>query len=259
MFFTVTEEDDVFATQAFIYNSLTNTWTRWIMSRTCGVVSIASNKLFMGEPDTGQILIERKTYTNDDFADEEFPVVIASVDSATQITLSSAADVVEDMTLVQSDRQTLVTAVDGNVLTVNNANGFTTGDALVFEPIENEIKYAPIDCENPGILKQFCEISLFFRNAAFEEIDATFATNISEGIRTVSIVNNSNFGWGKFNWGQIPWGGSLGGQAVLRTYVPREQMRGSWLTLSLRTKEAFTGFSLQGVSVMFNAMGSRIK
>lgn len=259
MFFTVSEEDDDFATQAFIYNSLTNTWTRWIMNRTCGIVGTSTNKLYMGETDTGQILIERKNYTNDDFADQQFAVNIVSVDSSTQLTLTSAANVVEEMTIVQGDREAIVTSVVGNVITITSTSNFTTGAATVYEPIENEIKYAPIDCENPGILKQFCEISLFFRNAAFTEIDATFETNIAASTRTVTIENNSNYGWGQQNWGNFGWGGQLGGQAVLRTYVPKEQMRGSWLTLSLNTNEAFTGFSLQGCSVMFNAMGSRIK
>ena len=50
-----------------------------------------------------------------------------------------------------------------------------------------------------------------------------------------------------------------GGQAVLRTYVPTEQMRASWLSLTIETEQAFTGFALQGISLMFNNMGSRIK
>lgn len=101
MFFTVTYENDEFASQAFVYNSLTDSWTRWVMNRTCGVVNAAINKLFMAQPDTGQVLIERKNYTNTDFADEQYPVVIASVESETQITLVSAANVVAGMTLIQ--------------------------------------------------------------------------------------------------------------------------------------------------------------
>lgn len=259
MFFTVTEEDDTFATQAFVYNSLTNSWTRWVMNRTCGVVGTSTNKLYMGEADTGQILIERKNYTRTDFADQQYAITINSVDSDTQLTLASATNVAVDMTLVQGFREAIVTEVNGNVITITEISGLTTGSATVYQPIENIIRYAPIDCENPGLLKQFCEISMFFRNAAFENIDATFQTNISGQTRTVEVDNISNSGWGGQNWGQFPWGGVLGGQAVLRTYVPREQMRGHWLSLTLETNQAFTSFSLQGLSVMFNPMGSRIK
>ncbi|NJO18791.1 MAG: hypothetical protein HC838_00205, partial [Spirulinaceae cyanobacterium RM2_2_10] len=259
MFFTVTEEDDQFATQAFIYNSLTDSWTRWVMNRTCGIVNTAVNKLFMGQTDTGQILIERKSYTNEDFADEQYPVSIVSVDSDTQVTLSDSSDVVVGMTLVQNMRNAFIEAVNGNILTITPTNGLVAGAATVYTPIKNRIAWAPVDCENPGILKQFSEVTLFFKNAAFREIDAQFASNISIGKQTVSIRNIGLGGWGSFPWGNAPWGGVLAGQNVLRTYVPREKQRGSWLTMILETNEAFTGFSLQGVNLMFNPMSSRIR
>lgn len=260
MFFTVTDEDDTYATQAFIYNSLTESWTRWIMDRTCGVVNAAINKLFMAQADTGQILIERKTFTNSDYADEQYSVTIASVDSDTQVTLSDASDVVAGMTLVQGFRQAYIEEVNGNVLTIVETSSLTTGAATVYTPIDNYIQWPPIDAENPGILKQFSEISLFFRNTAFSQIQAGFETNISKSRQFVDVVNNSGVGgWGNFNWGELPWGGNYGGQTVLRTYVPRDQQRASWLTLSLRTQEAFTGFSLQGVSIIYNPMTSRFK
>lgn len=259
MFFTVTEEDDEHATQGFIYNSLTNTWTRWVMNRVCGVVNSTVNKLFMAESDSGQILIERKNYTNDDYADEEYSVTISSVDSSTQVTLASATNVVAGMTLVQNFRQALIEEVSGNVLTIQKTNGLTAASAKVYTPIENLITWAPIDVDNPGILKQFSEISLFFRNAAFREIDATFATNVSLSDETVLVANISSNGWGLQAWGGFPWGGQPGGQSVLRTYVPREKQRAHWLILTLSTAQAFTGFSLQGVSLIFNNMTSRFK
>jgi hypothetical protein len=137
---------------------------------------------------------------------------------------------------------------------------FATGAAIVYTPIQNKIQWAPIDAENPGILKQFSEVTFAFRNAAFREITASFGSNILNDIVTVDIVNNAaQDGWGNFGWGLQPWGGIPGGQAVLRTYVPRDQQRASWMYLGLTTQQAFTGFSLQGVSVVFNPMSTRFK
>jgi hypothetical protein len=259
MFFTVTEEADTFATQAFVYNSLTDSWTRWVMSRTCGVVNTAVNKLFMALADSGQILIERKSYTNADYADEQYAVTITAVGSTTEVTVASATNVAVGMTLVQGARKTIITAIDGNDLTVDPVNGLTAAAAIVYTPIENLLQWSPIDAENPGILKQFSEISLFFRNAAFSEIDAIFSTNVSLGVETVPIVNNSSAGFGRQPWGSFPWGSPKGGQNTLRTYVPRDKQRASWLILKLRTEEAFTGFSLQGVSLILNQMSSRFR
>lgn len=259
IFCTVTETTDTYANQAYVYNSLTDSWTRWVMDRTCGVVNTAVNKLFMAHPDTGQVVVERKSYTNADYADEQYDVIINSVDSATQLTLDDASLVEAGMSTVRGDKTAYILEVSGNVLTIEETSGFTTGAATVYTPIDNQIQWAPIDCENPGILKQFSEISLFFKNAAFREIEASFGTNILSD-EIVTIANNSSKdGWGNFGWGGQPWGGIPGGQAVLRTYVPRNQQRGSWMNLSLRTQQAFTGFSLQGVSLMFNPMSSRQK
>lgn len=259
LFFTVTETDDEFATQAYVYNSLTDSWTRWPMSRTCGVVNTAVNKLFMAMADSGQVLVERKNYTNSDYADEQYAVTISVVTSDTEITLVSAASAEVGMTIVQGDRKALIEEIDGNDLVISAVNGLTAAAAIVYTPIENLIQWAPIDGENPGILKQFSEISLFFRNAAFSAITAIFSSNISLGAVEVDVVNNSTSGWGALPWGSFGWGSELGGQNTLRTYVPREKQRGSWLILGLRTREAFTAFSLQGVSLVFNPMSSRFK
>lgn len=259
LFFTVTEEEDEFATQAFVYNSLTDSWTRWVMNRTCGVVNTTVNKLFMAKADTGQILIERKSFTNADYADEQYDIEIHAVISETEVTVVSATDIEVGMTLVQGSRKADIEEINGLDLTLTFVNGLVEGPAVVYTPIQDNLEWLPIDCENPGILKQFSEISLFFKNAAFSEIDASFSTNISLGIETVPVSNNSTDGWGRRPWGEGPWGGSLGGQSVLRTYVPREKQRGSWLILKLTTNQAFTGFSLQGVSLMFNPMSSRFR
>lgn len=259
MFFTVKDEADTFARQAFVYNSLTDSWTVWIMDRTCGVVGLATNKLYMAQPDTGQILIERKSYTNFDYADEQYNVTITVVGSSTSLTLASATNVEVGMTIVQNNRQAIIEAIVGNVLTVTSTDGFSAAAAIVYTPIPNKIQWSPIDAENPGILKQFSEVTFPFKNAAFREITASFSSNVSAGVTSVVITNRGNGGWGSFPWGDQPWGGAVGGSNVLRTYVPREKQRCSWLTLSLETDEAFVGFSLQGISLMYQPMSSWIK
>lgn len=259
LFFTVTHTQDTFATEAFVYNSLTSTWTRWVMDRTCGIVNTATNKLFMAKADSGQVMIERKNFTNQDYADEQYDVEISAVTSETEISLTDVTDVEVGMTIVQNSRRALIEEIDGLDLVISAVIGFVPGDAVVYTPIKDMLEWLPIDCENPGILKQFSELSLFFKNAAFSTIDATFATNISLGTQIVPMINRSPLGWGRLPWGQGTWGGSPGGQNVIRTYVPREKQRGSWLVLRLTTNEAFQGFSLQGVSLLFNAMSSRFR
>jgi hypothetical protein len=259
LFYTVTDETDTFATQAFVYNSLTDSWSRWTMNRTCGIVNTAINKLFMAEPDTGQVLIERKSFTNDDYADEQYSVTIVSVDSLTEMTLADTTAIAPNMTIVRSNRKALIEQIVGNVITVTSTDGFDDGAAIVYTPIKNKVVWLPIDSDNPGILKQFSEVIFMFKNAAFREIVAGFSTNVSNGITEVPVLNKGNGGWGTFPWGGQPWGGSFGGANVIRTYIPRDKQRCSWLNLSLEINEAFVGFSLQGISLMFTPMSSWVR
>lgn len=259
MFCTVTDETDAVATQAFVYNSLTDSWTRWPITRTCGVVNTSVNKLFMAQADTGQVLIERKSYTNADYADEQYAITITTVTSTNLFSVADATNLAVGMTVSQGFRNPVILAINSLDITTTPENGMMAGAATAYAPILNKLRWSPIDVENPGILKQFSEVSLFFRNAAFREIDATFSSNIAPGLKVVPIINISPIGFGRLPWGGFPWGSPLGGQSALRTYVPADKQRGNWLTLSLSTNEAFTGFSLQGVSLIFNQMSSRFR
>ncbi len=259
LFFTVKRKTDTFATQAFVYNSLTSSWTRWAMERTCGVVNTSVNKLFMAKADSGQIMIERKNFTNADYADEQYNVTITTVTSTTEITLASVTNVEIGMTIVQNSRKALILEINGLDLVTSPITGYIAGAAIVYTPFKSALQWLPIDCQNPGILKQFSELSLFFKNAAFAMINATFSTNISIGTEAVPILNRALFGFGRVPWGQDTWGGAYGGQNALRTYIPREKQRGNWLVLNVTTEEAFQGFSLEGVSIIFNPMSSRFR
>ena len=75
---TVSQQTDTLATQAFIFNSLTNTWTRWDKSNTCGVINPSTdNKLYLGAGDTNFIEQERKNFDRTDYADRETVIDIA--------------------------------------------------------------------------------------------------------------------------------------------------------------------------------------
>lgn len=67
---------DQVATQAFRYNSFTNTWTKWDKTQTCGIVNFADDKLYLGAGDLNFVEKERKSLTRTDHADREYEVEI---------------------------------------------------------------------------------------------------------------------------------------------------------------------------------------
>ncbi len=256
--FTVTQTADSYATQAYVYNSFTKTWTRWNMNRSCGIVNRRDNKLYMGHPTNDYVYKERKNFNLSDYSDEQYEIEITNVDE-TLISVADANNVSIGQTLKQGFRESVILSIDGNVLTVNNILGYANGIAEVHTPIATEIKWVPMDIENPGILKRFREITLLFRDAAFIEASVGFSTNFSPDVTSVSIRPISKGSFGSTLFGSDPFGGGIGGSQALRTLVPLEKARGSWLNISVSTAQAFTSFSLSGISIVFNSMTERFK
>jgi hypothetical protein len=76
--FTVTERADEVATIAYRYSTLTQTWTTYDKTNTCGIVNNFDDKLYLGAADTSYIEQERKMFDRTDYADREIESVIGS-------------------------------------------------------------------------------------------------------------------------------------------------------------------------------------
>jgi len=108
--YTNSELDDTYATIAFRYCTLTNTWTNFIRNQTCGLNLISQDLLYMGSGDANLIHKERKNFDRTDYSDKDFKVTLASgaLNSATK-TLSFTS--VEGINIgdVITQEQTLTT------------------------------------------------------------------------------------------------------------------------------------------------------
>lgn len=74
IFFCITNSEDTTPTQAFVFNTFTNTWTRWVLSQTCGAVQPKDDVLYLGDVNSNTFDIERKTRTYTDYTDSSFSV-----------------------------------------------------------------------------------------------------------------------------------------------------------------------------------------
>jgi hypothetical protein len=108
MLFTVSDPNDTVATQCFRYNTFTNSWTRWDVTKTCGIVNFADDKLYLGAGDINSIEKERKTLTRTDHADREYTlqVLIDGVDGTT-LKLNSVAQAEVGDVLIQTQYLTI--------------------------------------------------------------------------------------------------------------------------------------------------------
>jgi len=256
-FWTVSDESDQTATQGFVYDTITTTFSRWELSRSCGLVLRADNKLYMGNPDDLYVYQERKNFDRTDYADNEFDVTIVSSDG-TEVILVDTSDCEVGDLLKQSGLEAIINeVVDATTLAVSLDEPWAAGAASVFQGIDTSVEWVPNSAANPGILKHYSECTILFKDAAFRSIDVGFQNNLSDDFAEIELPTPAGQGWGEFPWGERPWDSPGGKPASLRTFVPLEQARGSWLNFRVSNREAYSSFSLAGISAEYDEMSSR--
>jgi hypothetical protein len=262
IFYTVSQTDDTKGTQAFIYNVFTDSWTTWTGTRTCGIVNPVDDKLYLASGDitSKYVYQERKAFDIFDNADEEFAVTINSITSSTVVVVASATGLVLGQTLAQSSsKKGVITKIVGTTITVDRAVSFATGAATSYNPIATQVKYAPSHGGNPGILKHFSELIMFFREADFKTLTLKVNSNFSLTEVSTSLAPVGGGDWGGYPWGSQPWGDSPVNLQPIRTYIPLGSQRANWISLKIQHEEALTKFALAGFSLWLNGMSARFK
>ncbi len=115
VFYTVSSFDDEVATIGYRFSSLTNNWTTFNKSVTCGVINPSDDKMYLGAGDTNYIEQERKSFSREDYADREFEVdLVAGNYDGNEIRLLNPDNVEIGDVIVQS--QTLTVSAYNNLL-----------------------------------------------------------------------------------------------------------------------------------------------
>lgn len=258
--FCITNAADVTPTQAFVYNTFTNTWTRWILNQTSGIVHPQLDLLFLGNANDNTVNEERKLRTYTDYVDTSSDVNIISY-SGNQITIDNTTGVEVGSVLWQTPgRFSLVTAINLNtsVITVKDTiSSWVLGNAAMLGGISSTIEYVPMTADNPGAMKQFRETTCVFLTPQFNHLTVGFSTDLSLGEETITLQGQYGLLWGLFQWGNVPWGGTVT-PIPLRTYVPLQKQRCSQLNLSISHNEAYAFYRLTGVSFIHNDLSERV-
>lgn len=262
LLFTISGESETFPTQVYVFNVFTNSWMGpWPMNRSCGLVKQDDDKLYLGSWDQGTRYVrqERKSFTVNDFADDEIALTVVS-SSGTTITLSSTTGLAVRDKIKQGARAGIITEVtDATHVEVDRTENWAAGAAVAYRPIDVNLQFATETAENPGIVKQFIDAVLFFERAQFRALSIGFSSNFSPGVEEIDTPTPPSEGpWGGFPWGSVPWGGGVPGVQPIRTLVPLEKQRCSWLNLHLQHHEALSRFAFSGYALQFDPMSERI-
>lgn len=254
---TVTNTTDTYATQAYVYNSFTNVWTRWIGNFKSGIVNPADNKLYLGNAANDYIYQERKTYTTSDYADDTLAVTVTGA-SGTTVSLSSTSGVTAGMSLEQGALQSYIVSVDsGTDLTVEDYLPWTAAAATVNTPIYVDCQWAPQTADNPGILKHFTEITLDYSTSNFNVMQIAFNSNFYENFDFYDLTPISGNGFGTLSFGTGTYGAGQSMPQGIRTYVPLQVQRALWISPRVVSNRCFAGFALNGISIQWEPMTAR--
>lgn len=102
-----TTPEDTIATQCFVFNTTTQTWTRLPISKNCGIINSRDNKMYLGCGDILHVEQERKNFNLFDYADREYGNQIISIsydDYEEELTLKLQS--VSDITVGDALQQT---------------------------------------------------------------------------------------------------------------------------------------------------------
>jgi hypothetical protein len=257
--FTVSASTDTYATQAYVYNTFTNTWTRWDLAKKAGIVNPADDKLYLSVADSSNVNIERKSYTFRDYIDEGESYTVSAV-NGTVLTLTSLTGImVGDLVYQSSTIYSQVTSIDivSSTITVLEDKGFTAGSITIYTAIECDIEWVPQTAGNPGVMKHYSECVLLFKNQYFPTANIGFRTDLSPSVEFTEVSGTFGGLWGYFSWGSIAWGGTQRPKPI-RTYIPLEKARCSQLVIRYNQKVAYSMFQLEGLSLFYNLVSQRL-
>jgi len=85
IFYSITTSTDTSCTQAYVYNTFTETWTRYVRNQTCGIVQPVDDLLYMGDATENIFDIERKSRSFTDYTDTSFEVTLSQLTGTTTL------------------------------------------------------------------------------------------------------------------------------------------------------------------------------
>lgn len=258
--YTIGEGSETYPTQAFVYNTFTQAWTKHIKNAKHGFVDRTDDKIYLANPSDKHVLQERKAFNFTDYIDEQIDGYSVVSSSGYDVVLNDVTGISVGYLLYESSTvYSIITAIDvpSNTVTVNDQKTWAVASVTVYKSIPVEIEYAVQDFKNPGVMKHYQECQILFRNAQFLTGNISFYTDLSGGYSNTSFsgLYGSDL-WGLFLWGYGAWGG-LSRPKPVRAFIPREKSRGTLLSTRLQIDNAYSKWSLNGISLYYDWVSER--
>jgi len=268
---TISEVEDADSSVCFVFNLVTEAPSRWMLSFEHGIVTGADDKLMLLAE--GLLLKERKNQNKLDYTDLSFSTTVISV--ATDKLTAEINDTVGVISvgdvLVFGEVLSRVIHVDlagiAPVYTFDAAVNFGAGDTVGhYKGITSTLRTAPITLGSVAYLKHFSEAQVHTRQASVTELSISFISDAFAGSNLVRWRGaNRQTGFGFDPWGFFAWGNPRGlklefGTASaqpIRTLVPVEVQKSTWLQVELTHREAAEALDLQAITLKVRPINTK--
>lgn len=209
---TVTEEDDQYATRCFVFNTFTEAWTVLPISKTCGIVSIAGDKLYLGAGDINWLEQERKNFDKKDYSDRQYDTQIVSF-SGKDLIVNTVANMQVGDTITQKEYlnpfkfNTVLWKLDSDAGLVDN--DYTTLEVSTKSQLNNAVDDLALKLDNDISLPilsgsitaitplvtttQITSPGHGLTTGQYITISGTDSTPDVDGFHQVTVLNINNF------------------------------------------------------------------
>lgn len=261
-----TNSTDTHPTQQWVYNYITQAWTRWDRAITGGLVNPIDNKLYFCSQAEQSMLQERKSYTVMDYADESFDCTITNF-SGTTITVNSTADAEVGMSIAQTNSlhpnlptTSVITEVtDATHIEVMDTLQWTIGPAAYYTPIDCTVGYAPAHGGFPLYLKHFTMLNFEVDQLTARTLTGQISSDLSNYKEDLDITPILlGFGEGGPFGTSENFGGTIGTLMPLAALVPHEKARCHWINVFLNQNEALRKFAMLGATAEYEITSTRM-
>lgn len=244
------------ATQGFLYNYATKTWVRWPLARTCGRVDPLRDFLHMGSAVANTTIVERKTLTSDDYADDETTVAYSAVSGKTFTVTSTTGIEVGDVVELGYARSVVAEVTDATTLKVATTEEWAaSGTLTVYKAFAVDVEWVPTALGSPGLLKSISDFTLHFWELACAKAEAWLTTDLSfTWSRTKSMART---GYGTSEWGAVY--GDPAGPYNERMGVAGQKHSATFIMPRFTIREAFAGWKLLGYTLEHEPSSERTK
>lgn len=250
---------DTTCQKLWVYNYLTEAWTRWDIPASCGIViqeSSGVEKLYLGHAVDTYVLQERKSMSTSDtdYVDPEIDCTITAVSTVVNsagvtvsypsITYSYTNAIAAGWIFRQGVYEAKVVSVvalggTAYALELSKSTTLSAGAAFLQQPVALEIEWAPEAGGNVGTAKQFSELQYYFDKNGGTHHVGTRADTMPGTYYHDPITIAKAQGWGSSPWGSAPWGDERGSPAdPIRVAIHRDHQHCRALTAAYKNVTA---------------------